>query len=108
MFYEFNQNNSGGSFHFDYDKGIAEYVIIEALSADIANVKAEEIGLYFNGCQEGFDCDCCGDRWSSAWEDGDEVPSLYGTPVTEGKFSVWGKKGKSVCIHYMDGHKEWF
>ncbi|MFE4367966.1 MULTISPECIES: DUF7296 family protein [unclassified Streptomyces] len=58
-FYEFHQNNSGGGFDYDEDNGISVYVIIEAGSADVANARAEKIGLYFDG--EG-DCPCCGDR----------------------------------------------
>ena len=30
---------------------------------------AEDIGLYFDGVEQGMDCSCCGDRWYRAWED---------------------------------------
>lgn len=64
--FEYRQNNSGGAFHVDADAGIGHYVWVQALNADEANRRAEQIGLYFDG--EG-DCSCCGDRWSDAWSD---------------------------------------
>lgn len=62
-FFEFNQNNSGGTFITDASRGIGEYVIIEAADAKEANSLAQQKGLYFDGCESGQDCDCCGDRW---------------------------------------------
>ena len=62
-FYHFRQNNSGGSFVFD--KNLAIDVIIEAETADEANDLAEGLGIYFNGCEGGWDCRCCGDRWNT-------------------------------------------
>lgn len=78
--YEFHQNNSGGRLQVDEAVGIGTLVCIEATSAAHANARAEEIGIYFNGCKEGIDCECCGDRWSAAWgeDDADEFPSEYG------------------------------
>ena len=78
--YEFHQNNSGGSFHIDENAGIGVLVCIEATSAAHANARAEEIGIYFNGCAKGADCSCCGDRWYAAWRDSDgaEFPNEYG------------------------------
>lgn len=72
MFFEFDQNNSGGIFTRP-----AHSVWIEADSADEANKLAEENGLYFNGCDDGLDCDCCGDRWyPCTGQDGKEIPVL--------------------------------
>lgn len=77
MFYTFIQNNSGG--WFTRDKQVAEYVIIEAASAGEANTIAESIGIYFNGCTEGHDCNCCGDRWRPVMSyDGTESPEIHG------------------------------
>lgn len=104
MFYDFRQNNSGGSFDFDGDRGISVSVIVEADSADEANERAEEIGLYFDGSG---DCECCGDRWSSQWRDdaGDEVPSIYGQPIAEYTPHIkWSEKDfPEVFVHYKDG-----
>lgn len=65
-FYEFRQNNSGGS--FDIGNGLGRVVWIEALSADDANNRAEAVGIYFDGCEKQRDCECCGDRWYRASE----------------------------------------
>ena len=79
-FYTYNQNNSGGSFDGD------NYIIIEADNAAEANEIAERrTPIYFNGCADGRDCDCCGDRWykkNDDWSDADEAPTIYGLDVT--------------------------
>lgn len=63
-FYEFNQNNSGGS--FDTDEKLCHILFIEAENVQQANKIAEGLGVYFNGCDNGIDCSCCGDRWYEA------------------------------------------
>lgn len=64
--FEFDQNNSGGSFVVD-DK-VCHRLFIEAESFDDAVEKAEELGCYWYGVDKGMDCPCCGDRWSK-WSD---------------------------------------
>lgn len=96
-FFEYVQNNSGGSFDRDEEKGIGEYVIIEALNSDHANERAEKIGLYFDGYG---DCSCCGNRWSETYEEGSDIPSIYNTPVFLAKQSFFRK---DVFVHYLDG-----
>lgn len=77
MWYEFSQNNSGGSFDIDPGSGIGPRVWIEAASADDANERAESLGIYFDGCEREMDCDCCGDRWYRQWrEDGSASPEI--------------------------------
>jgi hypothetical protein len=76
-FFHYSQNNSGGGW-----KGPAQHVIIEAEDCDEADSIAEQHGLYFNGCESGEDCGCCGDRWSRAWS-GDPEPTYYGDVVDE-------------------------
>lgn len=61
--YHYCQNNSGGSHEYDASRGISVDVYVEADSADEANERALEIGLYFDGVDGGRDCDCCGNRW---------------------------------------------
>ena len=101
-FYEFHQNNSGGSFVFNED--LSYKVIIEARSADEANRKAEEIGIYFNGCDDGTDCSCCGDRWYPA--DGYGASDTADTFI-DPKWTWWtDKDGTYMVIHYLDGRKE--
>lgn len=113
-FYTYNQNNSGGSFIINDDVTIA--VIIEADSANEANNKAEEVGIYFDGCgNDGPDCPCCGDRWYRAYGDeGDEQPSIYGTPIEESTSSRysrsrWAEEGQPYAhVYYKDGTKRSF
>ena len=102
MFYTFNQNNSGGDFIIN--DNVAEWVIIEADSADDANDRAERIGIYFDGCADGYDCSCCGDRWYRQWRnDGTETPEIYDRPVVEeGNF---GFLRHSAIIYYKNGSK---
>jgi hypothetical protein len=104
-FYTYSQNNSGGS--FDQNENIAEYVIIEATSAADADRRAEEVGIYFNGCATGSDCSCCGDRWNEAYGEGDTSPSIYGSPVGDEYVSKYGfSLRNSIIIHYYDGTKK--
>src|SRR6478735_5337089 len=115
-FYAFNQNNSGGGFDFDAECGISHWVIVEAHSAEQANSIAESIGIYFNGCDDGSDCPCCGDRWSSQWSDdkGFDFPSYYGDKPLRDKWensSGYGIKwieGPEAFVHYLDGTIEAF
>lgn len=106
-FWTFNQNNSGGHFDFQPNDGITHFVIIEANDETHAMQRALDIGLYFNGCDAGTDCDCCGDRWSEPYGEGDPEPLIYGKPPGEYDFQ-WMEDGKETCVHYLDGRKEWF
>jgi hypothetical protein len=114
MFYEYHQNNSGGVFTYDAKNGISTTVIIEADSAEEANTRAREIGLYFDGVDAGSDCACCGDRWYPAWEAGTESPSHYGEPLVIENNAVekrpssvnWMGSHASFFIHYKDGRIE--
>lgn len=101
-FFTYRQNNSGGSFEVD-DK-VDVYVIIEAESAVQANSIADDIGIYFDGCEKGLDCECCGDRWAEVDEsDGREVPMIYSYPVSEYQSYVLRRTAK---VHYLDGRIE--
>ncbi len=76
-FYEFHQNNSGGSFEIDDERGIGPRVWIEAETLDQAISIALGIGLYFDGVDIGTDCPCCGDRWHRPWcDDGKDAPKI--------------------------------
>lgn len=107
MFFTYSQNNSGGTFDIDHSSGITVYVIVEADSASDADRRAERIGLYFDGAG---DCSCCGDRWSEQWsQDGDALPSVYGTPVWEISPSDYivsrsgGDGAPHIYVHFKDG-----
>lgn len=107
MFYTYNQNNSGGA--FEETSGIAQFVIIEANSADEANERAIDAGIYFDEEYQ-IDCDCCGTRWDTFWGNPDEVPSVYGDPVADGeiymRYPAW--TSPAGYIHYLDGRVESF
>jgi len=61
-FFLYNQTASGGSFI-----GEMGYVLyVEAANEDEADVRAQSVGVYFDGCRNGVDCPCCGDRWTPA------------------------------------------
>jgi uncharacterized protein YjbJ (UPF0337 family) len=101
-FYGFLQNNSGGS--LDIDDQFAVLMIFEADSADEANAKAAEVGVYFDGCDVRKDCPCCGDRWSRVTKsDATDAPIL---DVDQGRRYEWCRtpEGKAYAyVHYKDG-----
>lgn len=106
MFYEYRQNNSGGGFVFAKTSGISVYVIVEANSLDEANERAEGIGLYFDGVDNGHDCSCCGDRWSEPWKRGTERPEISGKPVDlfQPTYGKWAPEGfPEVFVHFRNG-----
>lgn len=106
QFYTFSQNNSGGSYDYDFFNGIGPYVVIEAADADDANRKAEAIGLYFDGVG---DCECCGSRWYPAWDSevGTPAPEVYGkTPeayANDKRRQYEGRCERVVFVHYTTG-----
>lgn len=111
MFFHFNQNNTGGSFTFDEARGLTHHMVIEAADSSDANTRALELGLYFNGVQDGMDCGCCGDRWYETYSDGDEVPKVYHCILGEkdtGSVWKWMPEGRETCVHYLDGRKVWY
>ena len=104
-FYTFYQNNSGGSFAYSEAAGIDEYVIVEATNCEDANERAEAIGLYFNGVDDGSDCDCCGDRWCAVNEsDANSEPRIFHWPIN----SIPSPTGYPGFVHYIDGRIEKF
>lgn len=107
-FYTFRQNNSGG--HFTINDEVAEVVIIEAYDAIDANRRAERIGIYFDGVDNGRDCDCCGDRWYKQYEydrkdEGTETPEVWGQTIEEYLNGRWSF-GKNVYVYHKDGSKK--
>lgn len=90
-FYEFTQNNSGGSF-ITNDK-VCHRLFIEADSASEANSIAEDLGVYFDGVEYGDDCSCCGDRWYRAYRHVD--------------LEKFKQEGYDVSIYGGYGNTEW-
>lgn len=93
--YLFDQNNSGGSFVVN-DK-VCHRLFIEAESFDDAVEKAEDIGCYWNGVEEGRDCPCCGDRWNN-WND---------DPVDIEEYKTEGYKVGIYDNIYSDTRSTW-
>jgi len=93
-FYEFEQNNSGGS--FVVNERICHRIIIEAETEQQAIQKAEQLGCYWNGVEEGLDCPCCGDRW-------------YSSP-SEININQFKKEGYPVDVYsdYDNAEERWF
>jgi hypothetical protein len=84
MFFTYYQNNSGGSFVGPH------FVIIEADSNSEADYIAEnhpDSPIYFDGCENERDCECCGDRWYRTYDDGTEKPEIYGNTDLESEAS---------------------
>lgn len=105
MFYCYGQNNSGGVFH-NTDK-VGHWFIIEADSAREADAAAENKGIYFDGAG---DCNCCGRRWSEAWEDGGrETPEIYGQSIKEFIAKIdFCFDGDVIHVYYKNGkHKKY-
>jgi len=106
MFFHFRHNNSGCS--FTYNDIVAINVIVEASDADAANIIAQRIGIYFNGVDDGPDCPCCGDRWSTVYGEGTETPKIYDGDVnTINKYDeYWVRDGEPYChVYYLNGDK---
>lgn len=112
MFYTFRQNNTGGSFVIESDRGLSVHVIVEAGDNKEANDRAQRIGLYFEGCEDGRDCSCCGDRWyaqSSYVDHGEPEPTYIGEPIEEWRGSGslggfnWAGELPDTFVHYLDG-----
>lgn len=91
-FYEFRQNNSGGSIYVSKEEGIGEYVYFQASSPEEANSQASAVGMF--GLSY---CYCCGERFYEL--------SQYDEPVLEGSsisfFSL--EKNINVFVHMLDG-----
>jgi len=109
MFYVYAQNNSNARFDFDKEAGITHYVVIEADNADEADIRAFEIGLYFGFAPS--DCSHCGSRWKLAEEsrlDPEETiePHMFLVEDVPSNRDFVGKK--EMCVHYLNGTKEWF
>lgn len=93
MFYEVAQNNTGGSFVTN-DK-LCHRLIIEADSESEANDIAESLGCYWNGVSDGYDCECCGDRW-------------YGSSLID--IESYRESGYTAYVYERDGQdieQEW-
>jgi len=104
-YYDFRQNNSGGS--FDVSDNFGQNVIIAARDMREANRRAEEVGLYFDGCSSGLDCDCCGDRWSEQYSESTDVkPAVYSRDPEMYLLDSDSWSSTKIVIFHADGTRE--
>lgn len=96
--YEFRQNNSGGTYHVNEHE--AHWVFVQAASA-------EEAVARFEPCANNMDsCQCCGDRWSIDWvdeSDAADVPSIYGVPLHLYVDESWTRSYPEARLYKYDG-----
>lgn len=97
-YYAYSQNNSGGSYH--RSGNVAARVYVEAKNWEQANKRAEDLGIYFNGCRSGQDCSCCGDRWSEKWRDEADFATVGDIMDDLGKEFRWGKA--ATFLEYLE------
>lgn len=90
-FFTYHQNNTFGEFDGPH------YVIVEAPTAAEADyIAINHTCIYFDGCDDGRDCPCCGDRWYRAWGDGESVPMIYGDTLDATPYT-------NYMVRYTDG-----
>ena len=109
MFYTYKQTNSAGITQRNDERGITNFVIIEAGTTAEADTRAEAIGLYFDGVKSGRDCRCCGDRWKRA-EEGFDTLQVHGKALSdETVFEEldYADNG-NVVVHSAGGAKYWW
>jgi len=88
-FFYYRQNNPGGKTY--NNETVGAWVIVEHIDAERANDFARECTngqVYFDGCSNGIDCKCCGDRWSPVYKTG-----FYG----------FGEDSKEVLLPFLRG-----
>lgn len=114
--FNFRQNNSGGSFY--YDENVAKEVYVQAPSSDLADEIAQTKGIYFNGVAEGCDCECCGDRWYGSSSVEAEFPMEMVNVKVGGKYewvyrdyamidSIKGMTKGYAVFHFYDGTRQY-
>ena len=85
--YEFDQNNSGGSFHAP-----AIRLYVEAESKEVACARASAHGVYFDGIDAGIDCSCCGDRWMRPYRAEDDRPEPEYERSASTTYPLWARE----------------
>ena len=96
LWYEFDQNNSGG--YFERGDFVSDVVFVQAMSADQASDIMREL---IEKDDAGYWCECCGERWWLYDVKGFEFPTRYGRPVSEG-VDLFEKKGY-ILFHGLNG-----
>ena len=103
-FYEFKQNNSGGSFDINEDVSIT--IVIETMSFQDAVDK-----FFILTENQSASCPCCSKRWQIDEEDEHiiilkENQTLQEYLHEQLSFSLYNHYPHKAIIHYLDGSKE--
>ena len=104
MWFNFDQNNSGGN--FIVNDNVTHRVIIEADSEEEAIEIGENLGMYWDGCDIGVDCPCCGDRWYCAPSQIDKTKEGFSIEeYAQNLADSWGWCTPDIYIYYKNGKK---
>lgn len=96
LWYEFDQNNSGG--YFKRGDCVSDLVFVQAMNPD----HAEDIMRDLIDKDNAWNwCECCGERWSFWGLEGFEVPTRYNEPVSEG-VDLFSSNGY-ILFHGLNG-----
>lgn len=96
LWYEFDQNNSGG--YFERGDFVADIVYIQAMSVEQAcDIMREMV----DKDDAEYWCECCGERWDFWGVKGFEVPTRYGKAVSEG-VQLFSRDGY-ILFHGLNG-----
>ena len=101
--FNFNQNNSGGS--FITNDSVCHRVFIEATDEGEATDKALSLGVYFNGVDEGEDCECCGGRWYEPYDPVELLPEHTIEQYAQLLADKWGWTEPDAYLYRADGTK---
>jgi hypothetical protein len=104
-YFDFSQNNTGGDFH--RDENLGDHVIIAAIDHEDANKRLQRLGGYFNGCDDGSDCSCCGDRWyeKGSYDKGDEAPLICSMLIPQ-YMATFSWPGRRIIVYHADGYRD--
>lgn len=91
-YYAYSQNNSFGRWEGPVG------VVVEADTPGQADALAETAGVYFDGCEDGRDCPCCGDRWNRAF-----VYGRASATEAEAVKRCWASSASEVTVVRRDG-----
>lgn len=96
LWYEFDQNNSGG--YFERDDFVSDVVFVQAMNPEHAeNIMSD---LIYAADAWSY-CECCGERWSFYDTRGHGVPTRYGKEVSKG-VDLYSKDGY-ILFHGLNG-----
>lgn len=96
LWYEFDQNNSGG--YFKRNDFVSDLVFIQAMSEKQAEAIMRD---FIDKAGAWGYCECCGERWSFWGVEGYEVPTRYEKEVSKG-VDLFERDGY-ILFHGLNG-----